>query len=451
MAGLPSRCPFILNTWLRSPLVLSLLAVCLLSGCIHVPVAVSNPIPGMTTVAIAPFFNLSSEPSADGRRVAEAYYAELQKQGGYQVIPVGVVEAAMRQNQLTLSDPADTIRLAELLGADAVVVGAITAYQPYYPPQIGLQVQWYSPREWTFYPGVQPYTSKEVVSRETDAQGVTLAKLRPQPGTATTAVAMQQATGPRNNGLVIRGQSGSELSDDQLDDLIDQLDAMDTDIELVQARGGANAGKKEAENRFWPTRNRGTPPLGRSPSGSSSGAGSALQSATNGLFSGRNAASSGKNRAARTGSSAAQMIAANNGPPQGNEQSNSNGGPSSNPGTMSTSQPGNEGGPAVSGNLSAAGDPNAAVDPSAAAAACPPRPIEPIMSYTRFFDGADPELVKLLKAYRHYRGDMRSGGWEAYLHRSEDFLHFTSHVMIVEMLNLHGGTLRTEMVLRTWK
>jgi hypothetical protein len=79
------------------------------------------------------------------------------------------------------------------------------------------------------------------------------------------------------------------------------------------------------------------------------------------------------------------------------------------------------------------------------------RPTEPLMSYTRFFDGADPVLVKSLKAYVAHRGDLRSGGWEGYLQRSEDFLQFTSHLMILEMLQLHGGQLKSETVWPSWK
>ena len=72
--------------------------------------------------------------------------------------------------------------------------------------------------------------------------------------------------------------------------------------------------------------------------------------------------------------------------------------------------------------------------------------LRPVMSYTRFFDGASPELVHRLRCYYARRGDMRSGGWEAYLHRSDDFLRFTAHVLVMEMLALHGGTLTTEKV-----
>src|SRR6185295_5049951 len=62
-----------------------------------------------------------------------AYYSELQKTANYQVIPVGIVEATIQENDLNMSSPADAIKLARILDADAVVVGAVTHYNPYYP------------------------------------------------------------------------------------------------------------------------------------------------------------------------------------------------------------------------------------------------------------------------------------------------------------------------------
>jgi hypothetical protein len=76
-----------------------------------------------------------------------------------------------------------------------------------------------------------------------------------------------------------------------------------------------------------------------------------------------------------------------------------------------------------------------------------PQPIQPwqtnprlpLMAYTRVFDGADADLVAALRDYVELNGDLRSGGWEGYLHRSDDFIRFTSYRMILEMLSLHGG------------
>jgi len=103
-----------------------------------------NPFPQLSKIAVAPFFNLSTEPTLDGRRVAMAYFNELQLVPGYEVVPVGVVERAMVDYKIQLRGPEDARRLAQILDVDAVVLGAITDFSPYYPPRMGLQVEWYA-------------------------------------------------------------------------------------------------------------------------------------------------------------------------------------------------------------------------------------------------------------------------------------------------------------------
>jgi hypothetical protein len=114
-----------------------------LPGPIHEPV-VRNPFPQLSRVAVAPFFNLSAEPSVDGRQFALAYFNELQSTPGFEVVPIGVVESALEAHALGLESAADARRLAQILGVDAVVVGAVTDYSPYYPPRVGLRVEWYA-------------------------------------------------------------------------------------------------------------------------------------------------------------------------------------------------------------------------------------------------------------------------------------------------------------------
>ncbi len=121
----------------------------LVTGCGLIPEidhqpTLHNPFPQLTKVAVAPFFNLSSEGTVDPRQFGLAYFGELQAVPGYEVMPIGVVEAAIRDNHLSLATPADVRRLAQLLGADAVVIGAVTDFSPYYPPRCGLQVEWYA-------------------------------------------------------------------------------------------------------------------------------------------------------------------------------------------------------------------------------------------------------------------------------------------------------------------
>jgi hypothetical protein len=127
-----------------------LLAILLLnSGCAFLPEVrhkpvVRNPFPQLARVAVAPFFNLSTESTVDGRQFALAYYNELQLVPGYEVVPIGVVESKIEEFKISLGSPQDARKLAQLLGVDAVVVGAVTDFSPYYPPRCGLRVEWHA-------------------------------------------------------------------------------------------------------------------------------------------------------------------------------------------------------------------------------------------------------------------------------------------------------------------
>jgi hypothetical protein len=105
---------------------------------------IHNPFPQLTRVAVAPFFNQSDEPTVDGREFALAYFAELQSVPGFEVVPLGVVEEAIIDEKIDLTNPAEVRRLANVLEVDAVVVGAVTDYSPYYPPRCGMRVEWYA-------------------------------------------------------------------------------------------------------------------------------------------------------------------------------------------------------------------------------------------------------------------------------------------------------------------
>jgi hypothetical protein len=109
----------------------------------HQP-TVHNPFPQLSKVAIAPFFNQSDEKTIDGVRMALAYYNELQLVPGFEVVPVDVVQRAIVDHQLTLASGNDARRLAQILGVDAVVIGTVTDFTPYYPPRLALTVKWYA-------------------------------------------------------------------------------------------------------------------------------------------------------------------------------------------------------------------------------------------------------------------------------------------------------------------
>lgn len=126
-----------------------LLLLMLGSGCKFFPhfserPVIVNPFPQLSRVAVAPFFNLSAEPAVDGRQFALAYFNELQSVPGFEVVPVGIVENAMEVHGITLASADEARRLAQILGVDAVAIGAVTDFTPYYPPRCGLRVEWYA-------------------------------------------------------------------------------------------------------------------------------------------------------------------------------------------------------------------------------------------------------------------------------------------------------------------
>lgn len=303
-----------------------------------VDVGVTNPVAGLTTVAVAPFFNLSDERSVDGRRFALAYYTELQKVPGFQVVPVGVVEQAIYDERLEMNNPDDVLRLAEVLGVDAVVVGAVTDYSPYYPPRIGLQVSWYSPREWEFVPGIP-----------TDE--FALAAFRPR----------VLKTQYRHARVVEKKRLRREM------------------YEMQYNMQGTPQGDCLPGMPCNPATPAVTPPAYVPP---------AVPPAE----------------------------------PEFRGQS-----PELPPDNL----------PATAPVVIISTDP---FDPR-----------QPLMSYTRLFDGADAKVTANLRDYVELSGDLRSGGWEGYLHRSEDFIRYTAHAMIVEMLQLHGGEAKRRIVFKLRK
>lgn len=118
-------------------------------GCVFLPEIshqpqFHNPFPQLHRVAVLPFVNQSTDPTVSGAEVANLYRAELQKIKGFEVMPVGVVEQFLRQQQLNFNGETDFQELAQMLDVDAVVIGSITDFESYYPPRMGLAVNWYA-------------------------------------------------------------------------------------------------------------------------------------------------------------------------------------------------------------------------------------------------------------------------------------------------------------------
>jgi hypothetical protein len=103
-----------------------------------------NPFPQLHRIAVLPFYNQSAEPTVDGESIALNYYNELQDIPGFEVMPVGVAKQLMIASGIEPRTGSDFQKLARAMNVDAVLVGSVTEFSPYYPPRIGLAVDWYA-------------------------------------------------------------------------------------------------------------------------------------------------------------------------------------------------------------------------------------------------------------------------------------------------------------------
>ncbi len=111
------------------------------------PVSVANRTLGPLSVAVAPALNLSGSSDFDPARFADLMASELSHAEGVSVIPVSrVLGVLAAQGSDGVYSPEQAMKLARRLGADAVLVFAVTEYDPYDPPSIGITAQLYGER-----------------------------------------------------------------------------------------------------------------------------------------------------------------------------------------------------------------------------------------------------------------------------------------------------------------
>ena len=96
--------------------------------------------------AVIPPMNESGTSLADELATGDAIVAAAQGIRGVRCLPVNRSIEALRSLGLTngIQSSADAFKIAEYLGADAVLAGSITAYDPYDPPVFGLALALYA-------------------------------------------------------------------------------------------------------------------------------------------------------------------------------------------------------------------------------------------------------------------------------------------------------------------
>jgi len=89
--------------------------------------------------AVVPLANESGVSFANTDLVADSLIAKINEARGVACLPLNRTIAAMRARGMTaVRSPGDARMLANALGVDALVIGSITAYDPYNPPKLGI-------------------------------------------------------------------------------------------------------------------------------------------------------------------------------------------------------------------------------------------------------------------------------------------------------------------------
>ncbi len=91
--------------------------------------------------AVAPLRNESGVSGVDTATLSDQLVYAVQQVRGLRVVPLNRTLAAMRASGIpSVDNPAQARRLAEVMGVDAVIVGSVTAWDPYNPPKIGMSL-----------------------------------------------------------------------------------------------------------------------------------------------------------------------------------------------------------------------------------------------------------------------------------------------------------------------
>ncbi|MBX3363583.1 MAG: hypothetical protein KF866_02350 [Phycisphaeraceae bacterium] len=111
----------------------------------RVTVAPYDTTAGEILWAVVPPRNESGTLAVDPLRIGDKLVAAVQEVHGLSCLPLNRTIEAMRALDMSLpTTTAEIHRLAEALGVDGILVGSITAYDPYDPPVLGLSLALYS-------------------------------------------------------------------------------------------------------------------------------------------------------------------------------------------------------------------------------------------------------------------------------------------------------------------
>ena len=125
----------------------ALLLVALFAGCAETPkygteMVIVLPGDRRQVWAVGPALNLSGQREVDPLLQSDLLYHKLQEVRGLTVIPVDrVVQVYAALKIESVQSPTQAAIVCQALGADALIVPTVTAYDPYEPPKWGGSLQ----------------------------------------------------------------------------------------------------------------------------------------------------------------------------------------------------------------------------------------------------------------------------------------------------------------------
>jgi hypothetical protein len=161
---------------LRSPAHLVLAAITLvLVACqekLTEPTTIVSGLDRSQLWGVAPFENETGTSVVDSAAIADAFMMEAQQVDQIDMVPVNRVIRAMRASGIErIASPGDALTIMNVLRLDALVIGTVTAYDPYRPLTLGLAVEVYArpaSEDWT---GLDPRELTRSISGKPAAAG----------------------------------------------------------------------------------------------------------------------------------------------------------------------------------------------------------------------------------------------------------------------------------------
>jgi hypothetical protein len=97
-----------------------------------------NPYPDLQSVAVLPIFNQTGKPAFDGEEFGNILASEMLKFPGFRAVRPSALRAS---GQALPRSVEEALKLGRSLKVDAVLIAAVTDYDPYDPPRVAVSVQ----------------------------------------------------------------------------------------------------------------------------------------------------------------------------------------------------------------------------------------------------------------------------------------------------------------------